>query len=279
MGYHLRITEYENENRWRWVLEDERGAFLADHEVDLGAAEERESREFQDLPGSLWRYRDIRKPETMLARLGAWMGTEIFGAVGEALARNLSAPATVVRVSIPAAAQGLLTRPFELAHLPTEKGDRPMVEAGVRLVYHLEDAPDPGASKAVRDVFRVLAVFSLPHGENPLSLRRERVELERLVRRFAQTGNRAVELRVLQYGATRTTLREALEEAAGWDLIHISGHGLKGELVLEDETGASDRIDDEAVGRIWAGERDPEVLTGNVDPNSAQLIRRILELI
>jgi hypothetical protein len=42
-----------------------------------------------------------------------------------------------------------------------------MAEAGVRFVYHLENAPDPTAPKAVRDVFRILAVFSLPHGENP----------------------------------------------------------------------------------------------------------------
>ena len=35
----------------------------------------------------------------------------------------------------------------------------------------------------------------------------------------------------------------------------------------------------DAVHRIWEGERDAEALTANVDHNSAQLIRRILELI
>lgn len=35
----------------------------------------------------------------------------------------------------------------------------------------------------------------------------------------------------------------------------------------------------EAVQRIWAGEREAEALTADVDPNSALLIRRILQLI
>ena len=35
----------------------------------------------------------------------------------------------------------------------------------------------------------------------------------------------------------------------------------------------------DAVRRIWAGERDPAALTADVDPNSAQLIRHILDLL
>lgn len=34
-----------------------------------------------------------------------------------------------------------------------------------------------------------------------------------------------------------------------------------------------------ATERIWAGERDVEALTNEVDPNSALLVRRILELV
>jgi len=34
-----------------------------------------------------------------------------------------------------------------------------------------------------------------------------------------------------------------------------------------------------AVRRIWAGERDPEALTAGIDPNSAALVRRALELL
>ena len=108
-----------------------------------------------------------------------------------------------------------------------------------RLVYELEDGGPPAAedTRPVESALRVLAVFSLPHGEHPLNLRRERRELETLVERLAQAQGLAVELRVLQHGATRQTLEGALRDGDGWDLIHLSGHGLEGEFALEDERG------------------------------------------
>ena len=33
-----------------------------------------------------------------------------------------------------------------------------------------------------------------------------------------------------------------LEEAEGWDVIHVSGHGTPGELLLETEAGTPDRV-------------------------------------
>jgi GNAT superfamily N-acetyltransferase len=80
-------------------------------------------------------------------------------------------------------------------------------------------------------------VFSLPDGGNALNLRRERFELARLVREIARVHGKAVELRVLQYGATRQRLENALLEQAGWDVVHLSGHGLADGLVLEDDAG------------------------------------------
>ena len=49
-------------------------------------------------------------------------------------------------------------------------------------------------------------------------------------------------MRVLQYGVTRDALRDVLEEAEGWDIIHISGHGGPGELLLETAAGKPDRV-------------------------------------
>ena len=37
-------------------------------------------------------------------------------------------------------------------------------------------------------------------------------------------------------------LREVLEEAEGWDIIHVSGHGAPGELLLETASGQPDRV-------------------------------------
>ena len=53
---------------------------------------------------------------------------------------------------------------------------------------------------------------------------------------------RAADVRVLQYGVTRDRLRDVLEEDEGWDVIHISGHGAPGELLLETEAGLPDRV-------------------------------------
>lgn len=240
----LTLTDYASETRWRWQLTDGRGAFLADHEVDLGGDRSPEARAFADLPAELWRRSGTERPAETLARVGKWMGERVFGPVAVKLGELLTPPATVVEVSVPSEAQALLARPFELAHLPGPDGTgRPLAERGVRLVYHLAGSPPTGRPKPAGERLRVLALFSLPHGEQPLGLRRERVELEALLHRVAQTGGLGIELRALQYGATRAILGDALEEAAGWDLIHVSGHGLEGEVALEDEAGGADPID------------------------------------
>ena len=46
----------------------------------------------------------------------------------------------------------------------------------------------------------------------------------------------------MQYGVTRERLQDVLEEGEGWDVIHISGHGAPGELVLETEDGSPDPV-------------------------------------
>ena len=153
-----------------------------------------------------------------------------------------------VQVVVPQAAQDLLFRPFELARFADGTSFR---KAGVRFVYGLEGtAAGAVAKEPVEKALRILAAFSLPVRANPLNLRRERYGLQRLVRDLNQTQNLAVELRVLQYGATRETLQEALEEAEGWDIIHLSGHGQQGELLLEDDRGGSDTINAEELGEL-----------------------------
>ena len=87
----------------------------------------------------------------------------------------------------------------------------------------------------------MLGLFSLPAGGRPLNLRRERHALVRCSAEIAAAG-RAVDVRVLQYGVTRDRLREVLEEDEGWDVIHISGHGAPGELLLETDDGSPDPV-------------------------------------
>ena len=166
--------------------------------------------------------------------MGAWAGEAVLGrAVCEAIVA--AAPVTV-RVVVPERAGFVLSWPLELAHA----GGRPLAARGdVTLAYDL--APDPAGGgpgrgrwgRAAGRGLRMLAVFSLPTATSVLALRRERFELARLVRRIAARQRRRVELTVVQYGATRERLAAVAEAGDGWDVLHLSGHGGRGQFLLE----------------------------------------------
>ncbi len=239
----LKVSEYKDIDQWRWLLEDENGNFLADREVrlDTGAFE---YRGYAELPEWLNANRDAYGGDRELLRcLGAWMGENVFGNLRENLLDFPGQPA-VVHVAVPENAADLLFRPFELAHL---EGESSMVSMGVRFVYQTEDADKTRDKRtgagAATDAVRVLAVFSLPRTASPLNLRRERYELKRLFESLASTSGLALQLRILQYGATRNTLKKALRESPGWDVVHFSGHGRQGAVLLEDDEGEKDLIE------------------------------------
>jgi tetratricopeptide (TPR) repeat protein len=244
---HLTLTDYLDATRWRWVLHDNRNQFLADHNVQLDRTT-REYGGFRDLSTYLDYNEPIHPPEKQLEELGAWIGEKVFGGLREKLWAKRARPAVAVQVVVPPAAKDLLSRPFELARFADGTSFQ---KAGIRFVYGLE-GPPPGAvdKEPVKKALRILAAFSLPVRANPLNLRRERCGLQKLIRELNQTQGLAVELRILQYGATRETLQEAIEEAEGWDIIHLSGHGKEGELLLENDRGGSDSIDADELGEL-----------------------------
>jgi tetratricopeptide (TPR) repeat protein len=151
----------------------------------------------------------------------------------------------VVCIVVPERAQQLLVMPLEIA---CARG-KPLALQGVSLVF---TAPDPAPPKAapIGDRLRLLALFSLPPAGSPLNLRRERQMLQALVRRLTGGVGLAVELRVLQYGVTRDSLRDALQEGDGWDVVHFSGHGLPGSLILETPDGRPDQISSDDVAQL-----------------------------
>jgi hypothetical protein len=241
----LTLTDYIDPTRWVWRLSDGQGRYLADHEVRLDPTS-REYAGFLDLAEYLEYYKPIKPPEQALADLGAWIGEQVFRGVREALWQHRARPAVAVRVALPPAAGDLLLRPLELARFADGTG---FLQAGVRFVYQVGDESIPARGEA-RDSLRLLAAFSLPARASPLNLRRERFGLERLVRDLAETQGLALELQVLQYGATRETLQAALEKDPGWDVIHLSGHGTQGELLLEDAAGGWDMISAEELAEL-----------------------------
>ncbi|HII05984.1 MAG TPA: CHAT domain-containing protein, partial [Methanotrichaceae archaeon] len=237
----LEVADFRDPQNWRWVLKDDSGNFLQDHEVSLDL---RDPSYIALL--DLQRYLDshsspdnrIADQKRLLDELSKWIGSNVFGKVANTLAKYRT-PVTV-RVLVPPEARGIAHLPLELA----EVGDRPMALRDLSLVFEIAGS-EPMELDEMGERLRMLAVFSLPTDVSALALRRERYQLMRLINGIAQTHNLAVELRVLQYGVTRKNLRDALEEGEGWDMVHISGHGKQGAVVLENPDGTMDEVSSE----------------------------------
>ena len=230
----LEATDYVDLAHWRWVLKDGEGRFLGDHQVSLDtSAPEYEG--FIDLAAFLDRrvtpglHEDRQGAEErhLLSAFGKWLGRNLFGDLGVTLRAH--APA-VVKVRSPVEADQLAMRPLEAAIFQ----DETLAEAHIALVHEVEGDAQRMARPPTRGPLRILAVFSLPPAQSPLNLRVERQALRETVAALQGSGRQAsIELRTLQYGATRETLRSALEEGEGWDVVHFSGHGGRGILALE----------------------------------------------
>jgi tetratricopeptide (TPR) repeat protein len=244
----LQASDIRDSAHWYWRLQDANGAFLADHTVALDSADWRYEA-LLDLYGYLKRYAapDKRREEEtrLLNELGAWIGEQVLGPIAPALVKQ--APVTV-RVQIPndsPAAAGLCYLPLELAHA----GGKPLAVQDVSLVFEV-GKPAPVKLQPVGERLRVLAVFSLPTGENSLNLRQERYRLKKLIRQLTAARGWAVDLRVVQYGVTRDALRDMLEEGEGWDVLHFSGHGLAAKVVLEKLDGRPDVVTSEELVKL-----------------------------
>src|ERR1039458_3879693 len=118
-------------------------------------------------------------------------------------------------------------------------GGSPPAAQGVPLV--MEAGRADSRVSPVGERLRVLGLFSMPEGGQALNMRRERRSLVELMKEIAVSG-KAADVRVLQYGVTRDRLRDVLADGEGWDVIHVSGHGSPGRLLLETDDGKPDRV-------------------------------------
>jgi hypothetical protein len=235
----LRVEDFQDAEHWRWLVTDDRGLFLADHQVALDPTDS-EYEGFVDLAGFLYERavpdQRLASETALVQRVGAWIGKHVLGeAVGRAI---LDESPVVVRVELPEEADVLLHRPLELAHVDGQ----PLAVQDISLIFEVTGEARGAAKQPIGERLRMLAVFSLPTEGTVLALRRERYSLTRLVRQVAGSYGRAIELHVLQYGVTRERLREALRDGRSWDVVHFSGHGLANGLVLERADGSGELV-------------------------------------
>lgn len=238
MNLLLAAVDVAGPRQWRWELRDEgTGQVIAEHRVSLDSGPNTDQvAAFGDLheyvrwhADPVWRDDEPR----LIRKIGIWARDAV---LGEAIttAITAAAPATVL-VSVPAPADQVLLWPLELAFAD----GAPLAARGdVSFVYCM------GRSGAVPDApvrpVRVLAAFSSPARTGAMALRRERHELEELIRRIVNRDGAAIELQVLQYGVTRQRLSEVIGSGGGWDVIHLSGHGNRAGFALERPDGSMD---------------------------------------
>jgi hypothetical protein len=229
---------------WRWAMTLPGGTFLGDHNAHIDRSEW-PYEALTNLYGWIEHHIDsgkgrVASQEEIVAEVGDWVAERLFGGLVQILAQY--APCTV-RVTLPETAAELAFMPLELARVSS----RPLAVQHVSLVIDLPGVPaasslPPGPAQQPTGELRVLGLFSLPGSSDPLNLRKERYELERLAEELSGS-NRAIKMRTLQYGATREVLAKAVEEGDGWDVIHLAGHGRAGVFVLEKPDGGRDPIE------------------------------------
>ncbi|GIJ48339.1 hypothetical protein Val02_52250 [Virgisporangium aliadipatigenens] len=243
MSLLLRAVDIVDRYRWRWLLvESATGRPLADHPVGLDPS----APEIAALTHLYTHIRQAADADAETARLGEWMGTQVLGAsIGRAIVAERP---TVVLVE---GAARVCPLPLELSAVDGRSLAR---REDIVLVHGTDSIDRPKAD--IGEALRILAVFSQPTDTTALALRRERFALTTLVRTLSARHSLAIELDVLQYGVTRKHLSERMTLRGGPDLVHISGHGTAGHLILEHPDGAPDVVTtDELVELLRPGHR------------------------
>ena len=230
----LEVTDFAGPATWQWQICGPDDRVIAAHNVALDTTSW-QYEAIADLHGYLQLHaapdRRLTDEARIITLVGEWLGREVFGSIANAIVAM--APVTV-EVVLPAKAYVVALYPLESAFA----SGRALAAQHVSLVF--VTGPQGHRPKESSQRLRVLGVFSVPDGSGALNLRAERYELERMLTRAAAT--RDLEFRILQYGVTRDRLRQVAAEAEGWDIVHVSGHGKPGAILLETAEGGRDLV-------------------------------------
>ena len=242
----LTLTSYSTDRQWSWELSCE-GVPLASHDIQVDPADP-SFEAFTNVQAYVTWQLSPRAPQSaksdLLDDLGRWITGRFFGAIAPVLCDR--SPATV-NVVLPPAAAHFASWPFELAWYDGAA----IVMRDIVFTYEMARAgPAPASRTPAEAPIRVLGVFALPAGERPLSLRDERRRLETLFQELSADAGLDVRFSFVQYGVTRQRLDRVLREPEGWDIIHVSAHGVAGGLALEAPDGSLDIIGSNGLLRL-----------------------------
>ena len=178
----LEVREFRDLTRWRWVLTDASGAFVADHEVRLNP-DDWQFEAFADLPGTCAgtsapdRRRRTRHGSS--ARSASGSGRRCSGrSAPRCCAGGPQRCGSWCRRGAGRCCSGRWSWRTWAASRSSVQDVTLVMEAGA----------DGSGSTPVGERLRVLGLFSLPEGGQPLNLRRERHALVRLIRGSPRPG-------------------------------------------------------------------------------------------
>lgn len=256
-GFELEITTDALSGVVRLQLRDSEGRHRGAHQVQLDPASGALWEGLFDTRSHVERYqggtRFTDRPATaedLLERLGLFLGGTVLGPeITACLAEGVHHRTLLVRLPEVTGREGddLLGAAF--ARVPWEiarpaAGEAMLMERNV-VVRAVTAGLDAGAWTAAppppEESLRVLLVFAEAPGSRPLAMRLER---ETLFDLFYEEVMPELQVRVdvLCHGVTRKRLREQVESAGGYHVVHWSGHGHNDLLELYGEDGGSDPL-------------------------------------
>lgn len=258
----LTIEVYPEARALSLRLADRHGRHLGANQVRLDDHPPRAWESIFDARGYVRRFAGIARragssaplsiPE-IEARIGAFIGRVVLGpAIMGALSSGITQRELIVRLPDPGlgALAGALARvPWEMARPARgeEPEGEPLIARNVVSRAVLSGASPPSQEQpgeeavalAPNEPLRVLLVYAEAPLSRPLAARQER---EQLVSLFAAEvmPKKSVIVDALCHGVTRERLRDRIQSAGGYHVVHWSGHGEQDALELARMRGGGD---------------------------------------
>lgn len=234
----------------QFYLRDEHGIQIGYHQLDFNTIPPGEQHALFDLRSYLDTLAKPGEEAHEVAKLGVCIAEKV---LGQEIWQRLAGAAAnqTLRIQLPGAAQEDNRLAAQLACVPWEIarpaiGQPSLMDNNLLLRMEQSQAATPSTSSAADaalalhdgETLRVLFVLAEARGAQPLGMRQERLQIQRLFEKDIYPKRKVV-AHFLTHGVTRARLRAQLRAQGGYHILHWSGHGNCGVLELAEANGAS----------------------------------------